>query len=167
MTKIEQLVAALAAPANDIENAFQQLLLQRTIDAAVGAQLDQLGKLVGQPRGGLTDDDYRRYIRARIATNTSSGKTEQLINIAVLIVNDITVNVQVVGWTIATVVVTLAANAVTTSVAQITYSFLVQAKEAGVRLILIYSIVGPSTTFTLDGTAAQALDNGHMAGSIP
>ncbi len=55
-----------------IEAAFQDLLLLRSIDTAntddptgiVGAQLDLIGRKVGQPRNGLTNADFRRFIRA-------------------------------------------------------------------------------------------------------
>ena len=166
MTKIEQLVAVLAGPAQDLENALQQLLLQRTVDNAVGAQLDIIGRLVGQIRQGQDDDTYRRYIRARIATDNSTGKTEEFIAITQLILNDLTALINVETQNIATAVETISGIAVTTALAQIVHDFLMQAKAAGVKLYVVYSIVTPDITFTYDGTSAQAYDAGAYAGVI-
>lgn len=76
----------------DLEDALFELITERTIDAAVGVQLDILGDIVGQPdRVGLSDDDYRTIIRARIKVNRSDGKAEQLIEILVLIATALSV----------------------------------------------------------------------------
>lgn len=165
-TNMQKLIAALTGPANDLEAALQALLTERAVDTAFGVQLDQLGDIVGQPRNGATDDDYRRYLRARIATNRSHGIFEDLIRVSVLVLNDPTNVVDVQTYQIATAVVSVLAATVTTAVADILISFLLQAKEAGVRIILIYSNFPPSTTFTYDGTSAQAYDNGHYAGAL-
>lgn len=80
---IKQFVRVLIQPFADFELAAQQVLTQRSVDNAIGAQLDVLGRLVGQPRNGVTDDAlYRRYVRARIAANVSDGTIEDAIRIA-------------------------------------------------------------------------------------
>lgn len=71
-----------------LEDVLQQLYSERRIDTAEGAQLDILGKLVGQKRDGLTDDAYRRYIRARVSTNRSKGTLSEIIKVADLVVFD-------------------------------------------------------------------------------
>jgi len=166
MTNIQKLVAVLAGPAQEVEDALQQLLLQRTVDNAIGAQLDLIGKLVGQTRQGLDDDTYRRYIRARIATDNSTGKTEEFITIVQLILNDLSAVINVATQTIATAVVEVLGISVTTALATIVHSFLMDAKAAGVKLYVVYSVVAPAVTFTYDGTGAQAYDNGAYAGVI-
>jgi hypothetical protein len=45
---------------------------------AVGNQLDILGEIVGQPRGELTDDQYRVFILGRVFINKSKGKTPEV-----------------------------------------------------------------------------------------
>src|SRR5690606_25505389 len=81
-------LTALVEPAQSVEDALQQLLLDRAVNTAIGVQLDALGKIVKQPRAGLGDEDYRRYVRARIATNRSKGTIADLLTIASLIVFD-------------------------------------------------------------------------------
>ncbi len=70
----------------DLEDALFELITDRTIDAAIGVQLDILGDIVGQPdRAGLSDDNYRTIIRARIKVNRSDGHGDQMIEILLLI----------------------------------------------------------------------------------
>lgn len=70
----------------DLEDAFFQQITDRAIDAAVGVQLDILGDIVGQPdRAGLSDDDYRTIIKARIKVNRSDGHGDQMLEILNLI----------------------------------------------------------------------------------
>lgn len=84
----EAFVEIFVKPFNEIELAYQELLLNRSVDSAVGAQLDILGKLVGQLRGGLGDTDYRRFIRARIFANKSNGTHEVLLRVVRLVLNN-------------------------------------------------------------------------------
>jgi hypothetical protein len=51
----------------------------------IGDQLDKWGGLVGESRGGLEDDDYRRFIRARVLVNRSKGSTDELVKIMQLV----------------------------------------------------------------------------------
>lgn len=76
------LLASWLSEVQQVENALWAILTQRGVANAVGAQLDVLGKLVGQPREGRSDDVYRLWVTARILVLRSSGQTEQLIAIA-------------------------------------------------------------------------------------
>lgn len=53
--------------------------------AAVGTQLDLLGALVGEPRAGKVDDEYRTFIRVKIKVNRSNGKAEEIYGVLALI----------------------------------------------------------------------------------
>lgn len=68
-----------------LENAAFDVLNSRTVESASDAQLDLLGKLVGQPRNGMEDKDYRLCINARIAINVGSGTADQLLNLFILL----------------------------------------------------------------------------------
>lgn len=85
---IETWISILVAPMQRLEDALYQLLTERGIDDAVGAQLDRLGKIVGQPRDGRTDETYRRFIRARISVNTSNGTIEDVLTVTRLVLDD-------------------------------------------------------------------------------
>jgi hypothetical protein len=66
-------LTALLAPTRPVQTAenpfFVQRRDERSVDTAMGATLDLLGKIVKQGRGGFDDATYHRYIRARIAAN--------------------------------------------------------------------------------------------------
>jgi hypothetical protein len=65
----------------NLEDVCWQVFVERWPYTAEGVQLDLLGKIVGQGRGGRTDDAYRLWILARIAVNRSNGKVEELYDI--------------------------------------------------------------------------------------
>lgn len=79
-TKVDQWVRLMAAQAQDLEDAAQSLLTITNIDDSSGVQLDNLGRLVGQPRVG-DDETYRLYLRARIVANKSNGTGENLYRV--------------------------------------------------------------------------------------
>ena len=78
---IEIMLRALLEQVQEAENALFALLIERTIDTAVGAQLDVIGKIVGQSRGTFDEDTYRTFIRGRVLVNRSSGTTDQMVEI--------------------------------------------------------------------------------------
>jgi len=63
-----------------LEDALQTLLKDRWISEAEGVQLDELGAMVGEPRLGRLDNEYRPAIRLKIQINLSGGQPETLIN---------------------------------------------------------------------------------------
>jgi hypothetical protein len=162
---IEAFMRMLASPLQDFQRAALDVLLLRTIDTAIGAQLDWLGRIVGQSRDGVVDDElYRRYLRARISTNRSKGRFADLIKISRLVVDEDALRVVVTNEGTATVRVRLADIAVADDAAAILILFLRKAKSAGVRLILEYSTHTPLTTFTLD--TGPGLNVGHLATAL-
>lgn len=68
-----------------VEELMFSLIGARLLDTAVGAQLDQYGAVVGCPRDGLTDDDYRAFIAAQILTNQAEGEIWRILQIVRLI----------------------------------------------------------------------------------
>lgn len=75
------LVKVLAQEAQGAENVVWACIAERRVATAVGAQLDQYALLVGEPRGGLTDGDLRRFIQARILSNLSNGEAWRLTKV--------------------------------------------------------------------------------------
>lgn len=129
---------------NDLEQAYQDLLTLRGIDTAnadapsstVGAQLDMIGAIVGQLRNGMTNDDYRRYIRARIAANNSDGVIEDLITVTSLVLNDPLVSILVHTVGVAACIVRITGDSVSNALAGILIDMLRSAHAAGVKLTL-------------------------------
>ena len=64
-----------------IEDVSIQVLTEVWPLTAVGVQLDNIGKIVQQERGELSDAAYRIMILGRILVNLSNGKVEELIEI--------------------------------------------------------------------------------------
>lgn len=164
-TNIAKFIEAILTPAQDVENALQQLFTERQIDVAVDAQLDVIGKLVGEHRSGLSDDIYRRRIRARIATHKSAGTVNDIVRIADLIVylDDAVYEVDNQGS--ATYVLRVTGVAVDADVSLVLLEFLQKATSAGVRVILEHSADDPDDWFKWD-TDGQGWDNGKFTDAI-
>lgn len=150
----EGFLTDVGAEIQALEDALQQLLLERSIDTAVGAQLAAIGRKVGEPPSGLSDDVYRRRIRARIAANRSRGRVEDLIRITRLVVYDDTATVLVQRQAVAHAIVRLGGAAVADEVADVLIAYLRGAARgaggAGVRVLLESSVHAPDDTFAFD-----------------
>lgn len=68
----------------ELEDAAVFLLSCMSIDGAFGDLLNKLGNIVGEPRLGRSDVDYRAGIRLRIRVNISSGRATDIIAVAQL-----------------------------------------------------------------------------------
>lgn len=64
-----------------LENACAEVRTARRLATATGAQLDVLGRIVGEPRRGRDDETYRLWIGVRIAINSSNGRAREIIAI--------------------------------------------------------------------------------------
>jgi len=83
----------------ELQEVFRQLMQERSLDTAIGAQLDQLGEIVGQSRTlvnvqtmpaqtiVLDDNAYRIFIRSKIAKNITRATPEDIMANANLIFN--------------------------------------------------------------------------------
>ena len=69
--RIEAFVASLAKAAQLHENTIWAVIIgAATIDGAEGESLERWGEIVGEFRGGLGEEDYRKFIGLRIRVNT-------------------------------------------------------------------------------------------------
>lgn len=166
---VEKLLTALLGPTQTLEDTLQDMLAQRSIEDAVGAQLDILGKLVGESRLGLSDDDYRRHIRARIVTNRSNGTIEDLIRITDLVFNEEEATIRIENG-YCCVTIHLEDIVSDWDVAMIVIKFLRKGVAAGVRVILEFSTLEDEDTFSFfDGEGlgfGSTLDAGIGGGLI-
>lgn len=86
--RLDALICIFIDQVQLIEDALWQLQTMRTIEAAEGVQLDGIGDIVGQERQGLSDDDYRPLLRARVQANRSEGTGPDIIAVASAAMND-------------------------------------------------------------------------------
>lgn len=142
--KIEAFLKAFVAQVQELETAFWSLLLDRTLAAAVGAQLDVLGRVVNREREGLGDDDYRAVLAAWIAANRAGGTADDVLRVTVLAVGAAnTVSLQ--EFFPASMVVTLG-NALALSPA-IVAAIIRRARMGGVNTQVVYSESDDDETF--------------------
>lgn len=148
--KLVALLTALAGPAQGVEDALWQLLTERFVTTAIGDQLDTIGGIVGQPRNGMEDDEYRRFIRARISVRRSNGVTEDILRIVNLILFDEGATLVIERYPEeAAYVLRVEGIAVAASTATAAAGFMRDATSAGVRTTLEYSESAPEDTFQL------------------
>lgn len=80
-TRIEGFLRSLISEFQIIEDVLQDFLENFSVLTAVGSQLNIIGEIVGENRGGKSDSDYRNYIIAKIGQNTSKGIDSQVISV--------------------------------------------------------------------------------------
>jgi hypothetical protein len=128
-----------------LEGAIWEVIEKRTIDGGIGVALDNIGKILNRPRGGLSDDDYRIALRAEIAILRSDGTGNDMFTVGELSIP--------AGYTFTLTDEGNAALLVTIT-QQVLFSAttfldnLTRAKQGGVKLLFEYSINAPGTDFT-------------------
>lgn len=83
--KLAALIASYAEQIQDLEDAAFEVMLERVLANAVGAQLVIIANIVGASITTADDDQLRIIIQTQIAINLSDGTPEDLINILRLI----------------------------------------------------------------------------------
>lgn len=155
-TNLEQIADIIAAQAQPLEDAWQQLLSIVSIDASEGVQLQTLGVLVGQPFNGEDDATYRLRLRARIRANLSSGTGSDLYSVFLAMFG-------LTGTGYAQIVTSAAAPAslefisnriLTPTEAAVLFDLLLSAKVAGVRLVLEWPSIETEGAFAFAPSGA-------------
>lgn len=167
MNNIQKLLDAILLPMQDVEDALQQCLTDRTLETATGINLDVIGRLVGELRQGQSDDDYRISIQARVASNRSSGTMEDLIRVAKIIINDTTASIVARnhgGLGGAEVQLTINDLAITDALAEQLIRALADTESAGVRTLLEYGDTDPDTAWLVfDSGSFDSTDSDFTA----
>lgn len=83
--KLKNLIRSLVMPLETIVEDIEALGDGLHIDEASGHLLDMLGRIIGQPRAGLSDEDFRRWLKLRINLNRCHGTPEELFGILKLL----------------------------------------------------------------------------------
>lgn len=76
--KLRALLAGLTNVFQDIADTLADIKAQRAIAAAVGAQLDSIGAVLGFARGGLSDADYRLALAKAAKLHEGGGTIEDV-----------------------------------------------------------------------------------------
>jgi hypothetical protein len=143
--RIAAVLGAFLGSVQELDDVAFQVLTERDLDTAIGVQLDVIGRIVGELRQGRTDDEYRPFLRARILVNRSNGLTEEIITIVrVLLGESAQLTLREEFPAAFTIIVDDAIAAPIDAVIRL----LQQAKAAGVRVLLEYSLVDDDEAFT-------------------
>lgn len=151
--------------AQKIEDALWQLGTMRSLDDATGAQLDNVGAIVGEPRLGAIDADYRIRIGSRIRINLSDGTVEDVLGIVFPIVPS-GATVKLTQYPPASLTVLVDGQPLTVDQAALIARFIGEGVAAGVGadLHFIESPTTSSEVFRLD--VGPGLDVGKLAGAV-
>lgn len=164
---ISGLVSVYSAQVQALEEVFFQLFVERELGRAVGAQLDRLGVLLGEPRKALNDASYRLRLVTRVRLNVSSGSIPDLIElIRVLIVTNGEALPRLILTENGDTTITIRADGPITNTAEID-SLLTRSRAAGVGSIFISDT--SSTAFILGNainTSGGAVDTVNGMGSV-
>lgn len=158
---MEAIIASYAVQAQELENVFVNLWVLRVLDNAENAQLDTLGKIVGEPRQGRDDDDYRLAIRARVLSNRSNASVEDIL--AVLkATDDKTYQIKDLGF--ASMLIEMKEAIGSTNPQEIN-DIIQRIKAGGVSASFVYNSSGQENALTLasgdtvESSATQGLSN--------
>jgi len=148
------LAASYLDQAQALEGAAFPILTERGIDNMTGDRLDGLGSIVNEARGGRNDADYRLALKGELAVLQSTGTAEDLIAIAVLVLQ--------VSGDVYDVVEYFPKTFYIRPVGPIgvdpifATSMLKRAVSAATRLLFVYSLVSESIVFTLSSQASTS-----------
>lgn len=79
--KLKALIRSLVAPLQELADQLYSLHDGKYIEEAYGERLDILGRLVDQPRKGMSDVEYRLWLKVRICLNNSHGTPKDVLKI--------------------------------------------------------------------------------------
>jgi hypothetical protein len=160
--KLQALLSTYLVEVQQAEDALWILYICSMIPDAFGAALDQLGGLVDQKRENRTDDVYRLWILAKALVLRSSGRPEELIAIARMVLPE-TVRVQIVDEYPAALSVRLI-GAVDPDTGSALATLLRSAKAISVRLLTTWRTTSTPFRYPADGIAQNPSANGYGAG---
>lgn len=133
--RISAILTGEAAQYQAIEDAYWQLLTEFGVDTATGHALEVLGRIVGEPRQGAIDADYRLRVRARIRVNRSDGTIEDIIEVVRLLIGSAllpSATIKLTEYYPAAFVLRITGLVISATQALIYSSFIKQARGAGI-----------------------------------
>lgn len=175
LPNIQAVSDAIAAQAQDLEDAAQSILTITSVLDSCGVQLQKLGQLVGQQPSGETDPVYRLRIAARIAANRAGGDPEDLYRVFNAMFGLTSPGqAQVVPYppSPAVVVFRVLGFPLDPQTAGVLFALLSDAMLGGGRLILEWPSAAPAAAFTFAdanhpiGGPGLGFNAGQLAGSL-
>lgn len=167
---IVALVKISGRRAQKLEDELWKVYTERWLETSAGAQLDALGKLVGQPRMYFADTDYRLNLKARIRLNKGSGTIEDLLTIFKLVTPEGT-GIEFTPRYPAGFRLQLNTSGFNSSTVALLLSFLRAARGGGIYGVLHWITGTEADTFTFSGgaglgfgSASDASIGGKLAG---
>ena len=151
---LKSIIEIYADRMQELETVFISLFLARSVNDAVGVQLDQVGEIVGISRPGtLLDEPYRTLIFVKIGQNVSQGEAERIINVAKLLTGS--EYVHLLDILNGNIELTITTDLPTQEEVDATYRSLEIVLAAGVRVAAILC-ADPIEAFALDGPNVDA-----------
>lgn len=144
----------------DIEASAFTLYNDTVLSNAEGVQLDGIGRIIGEPRFGRSDVDYRVALGARILVNNAEGTPEELINVVNTLIGAST-QIVLTEWFPAEFEIETV-DEIDEDGFQIG-RLVMQTKAAGVHGIFRWH--STTTPFAFD-TTDQGFDKGEFAGAL-
>lgn len=157
------LVSVLVKPLQELDDTIFDCIVDRQLDTAVGANLDQYGALLNTPRDGRSDVSYRRLLQVGIASNREAGTPNAIINAAAVLLESLTVGVRYylvppAGYRLEfSPDIPVTADDIADAVV-----FLLQLTPAGVSIEQITERAS-APTFRLDKGTPNGLDSGKLS----
>lgn len=155
-----QLLTELAVQCNGLEIVYgEQFPLLPVIATGTGIQLDVIGRIVGEPRGGFDDPTYRLHLVAKIYLNRSSGTPDQIYALFTALLGSID-GLSLTEEPPAAFTIHANGAALDQTTADYLLQILHRAKGAGIDARLNWSTVPGSETFTFLGGPGLGFENG-------
>lgn len=167
-TRLRALLTAIAEAIQEVEDDAWACIVDRQLDTAAGAQLDQYGRVVGARRDGLLDDDYRALIRIRILANRSNGQADVILRVVAGLLADLLIAPPGVEYRVlppAAYGLQCELNDTPTAARLALISRIVdEITPSGVSREVVY---GESPMFRLDSDDLTSLDVGQLGATLP
>lgn len=155
---LAKVLGVFTSQVQDIENAVYDTLVGMRLENAVGAQLDVLGRVVGQDRESANDAEYRLRIAARRAANNSIGSAESVYRVFDILLPTHTLAMEPQYPAAFVLNIVEAVDAALVSMYRI---FMQDTKAAGVNGQGIYALVAPSNQLILSSVADFGVDGAN------
>lgn len=151
-TNLRTLMQILLGQVQTIENDSADIAMGMNVSTAANYQLDIIGAIVGEPRQGRTDAQYRPRILSRIGINISNGHPDEVLEImAATNVNPLTLTeYQPAAFELRGVIDLAQLNDL--------LAILAALKPAGVGAYLTYWIAAMPIRFKYDGVDGTGYD---------